>query len=496
MSKKDLSYYINKNVLIIKCKKRAKELSKLDKINQKPLSQYKTDAAIELGFKNWFDLHNNVKKKCELEFDIVNNKFKTDFDNLLKDRLNGMLTDIHIEARNPTGRIRTRSHGILTEFNSGKELSYQYLLDFSNTILNLILPDADINLNDYNFSSGSGSYKVGNEKMLIRAQFVPAYPQGFDLVLRVDHSKLYENFNSLTSLGYSQSHIKQIMEATSKSSGCFIIGATTGGGKETTLRALANQLNKNRNKKIYSLENDVVYLKLDEGIESIHCPDNKEYDANKSMYKAATEEALKNDAEIIFIETIRDSATAKIIKESYQSALFIASFHKQFAPNFPERLNDFGISSDTIASPGFCHGFLSQKLIPVVCPHCSKDVKSISNDKDYEDYIEYLGTFGRKYPGVKLDNVRIRNRDGCSKCSYGIVSRTACAEVVVLDDNMRQLIKNDDLKGLRAYWQGLSDNNLLSDDMLGKTAHEHALSKMVSGLIDPLDVLNNFVPLK
>ena len=282
--------------------------------------------------------------------------------------------------------------------------------------------------------------------------------------------------------------MKQILEATSKNKGCFIMAGATGQGKTTVLKNLANQLYVNGTKIINSIGNTVD----NKEITQIQCLTSDIYNEDSSIYEAPVNNSLKGGAEIIFIDEIRDKSTAKVIEKSYISALLITTVHASSSIGIIHRLGDLNISLQTIANPDFCQGMLFQKLLPVVCPHCSKDVSTIIDDRNAYHYVQYLETFKKKYPGISLDNIRIRNHIGCSKCYGGIISRTACAEIVVIDNNMRHLITDNNLEGLHSYWRALSDNNLLSKDMTGKTAHEHALSKMLLGEIDPIDVLNKF----
>jgi general secretion pathway protein E len=491
MSKKDLSYYINKDVSIIKCKKRAKELFNLNKNSEhKSLTQYKDLAAIELGFKSWFDLQSSVKKKCSLKFNIWEQQLTDDFESLLKDCFNNNATDIHIEVRQPYGRIRSRINGELIEYKKEENSSYDYLCDFSNVILNQLFSEHNISFKK--FSTGSTFYNINNQQAIVRIQSVPAYPTGFDLVLRVNYAELYKEFSSLTSLGYSDSHVKQILEVTSKKNGCFILAGTTGQGTTTTLRTLVNQLQNNSNRKIDSIENGIEYPKLNKEITQIQCVIDHKHDFLKqSIYEESIKKSLSSGAEVILVDETRDKPTAQIIGEKYKSSLFLTSVHTSNAISIIFRLEDFGLNKETIARPDFCNALASQKLLPVLCPHCSQDVSTV---KEQKDYAEYLESVQKKYPGSNLEKVRIRNDEGCSHCHCGVISRTVCAEIIVLDHNMREFIKDNNLEGLLNYWRSLSDNDLLSNDITGKTIYEHALSKMLLGQIDPIDVLRNFYP--
>lgn len=147
-----------------------------------------------------------------------------------------------------------------------------------------------------------------------------------------------------------------------------------------------------------------------------------------------------------------------------------------------------------------------QRLLPVNCACCSLSVQTLldnqTNDEDivHQDFMiqnwkNYLSVFKKlenRYINVDFNNVRIRNYKGCQHCTTGIVSRTVCAEVIEVDETMRELIKMNKFLELNDYWTSLSDNDIMSHNMKGKTATEHAIYKMLKGLIDPVTI-NNYM---
>jgi general secretion pathway protein E len=77
----------------------------------------------------------------------------------------------------------------------------------------------------------------------------------------------------------------------------------------------------------------------------------------------------------------------------------------------------------------------------------------------------------------------------------GVKGRTVCAEVIMLDLDMIQLIGDGETIKLMQYWRNLSDGNPFSENMRGKTCMEHAFQKMLCGLVCPFDLEDSFKPI-
>lgn len=116
-----------------------------------------------------------------------------------------------------------------------------------------------------------------------------------------------------------------------------------------------------------------------------------------------------------------------------------------------------------------------------------------------EDVLELQSRIDDVFSNViskgKVD-IRIRNEEGCEHCKMtGISGRTICAEVIAPDFEMLNHFKLQDPSGALKYWLETSDDNILSNNMKGKSAQEHAILKMSKGLISPFDLEVSFGPI-
>lgn len=109
---------------------------------------------------------------------------------------------------------------------------------------------------------------------------------------------------------------------------------------------------------------------------------------------------------------------------------------------------------------------------------------------DLKHRIEETYGLNLNDPGM---NIRYRNHDGCDQCkNLGVIGRTVCAEIIEPDSTMLKLFRETKAIEAKAYWLSLSDNDMNSDNMTGKSALEHSLYKMKQGICSPYDVEVNF----
>lgn len=142
------------------------------------------------------------------------------------------------------------------------------------------------------------------------------------------------------------------------------------------------------------------------------------------------------------------------------------------------RLRKMGISDYDIAST--LATSVSQRLVRRVCPHCAKERDFTDNEK------EIMNKIANKY-NVDLDFEGKKTYDviGCSKCNnIGYYDRIAIYEVLVVDDNVKNLIakgassieiRDEALKG--SYKPLIIDG--LNKVLDGKTVLEELNNKLI-----------------
>ena len=236
-----------------------------------------------------------------------------------------------------------------------------------------------------------------NKRYDIRAAYMPTIG-GESIVLRILENYL-EDIN-LETLGFSNQSIAMLNEILTRKYGMILVSGPTGSGKSTTLKSLINMLNDGR-KKIITVE-DPVESKID-GIIQIQ--------VNQSIgvtFAEVLKATLRNDPDIIVISEIRDEVTAEIaVRAALTGHLVISTIHTNDAVSTLIRLVDMGILKYLILDSLI--GVIGQRLVGKKCQKC-------------------MG-------------------EGCDKCSSGYSGRISINELLVLNQDVRNILKEDNHLG-------------------------------------------------
>ena len=236
-----------------------------------------------------------------------------------------------------------------------------------------------------------------NKRYDIRAAYMPTIG-GESIVLRILENYL-EDIN-LEILGFSDQSIVMLNEILTRKYGMILVSGPTGSGKSTTLKSLINMLNDGR-KKIITVE-DPVESKID-GIIQIQ--------VNQSIgvtFAEVLKATLRNDPDIIVISEIRDEVTAEIaVRAALTGHLVISTIHTNDAVSTLIRLVDMGIPKYMILDSLI--GVIGQRLVGKKCQKC-------------------MG-------------------EGCDECSSGYSGRISINELLVLNQDVRNILKEDNHLG-------------------------------------------------
>ncbi len=428
------------------------------------------------------------------------NEFITYFNDLVKRALALDASDIHIEKRDNIARIRFRVNGELVTVD---ELSPNRATRLNSVIYGTLseVGTAGIQPDPKKYQSSSVAITVGGQKIKLRYQSLVAYAfsGGQDVVMRVlkiDSDQTTNKTIDLELLGYSADHVKTLINIIKRPVGALIVSGTTGSGKSTTLQQLIMYVNQLRNFKIkiYSIEDPPEYFIP--GITQLPVLTDNSGESDVNPFYVPLKATMRADPDLIMIGEIRDAFTADGLKKETQSGHQIMStVHTGSALGIPERLEDFKISLSVMGSNEFLSGMVYQKLVPQLCDKCSRSLKDEFNSSTADDSIigmaQRLTAIGVDFD---TDNIRLRNEAGCEHCRLGISKRTVCAEVIEPDYTLYKCFREGKKIEAYIYWRSLSDGDLRSDKSRGKTAMEHAIYKMIKGIVSPSDVEFLFGP--
>ena len=323
---------------------------------------------------------------------------------IVKAGFNERASDIHIKFDLLEGmEIKYRVDGYLMESEKLYESVSKKVLEKNITeIIARIKILAGMNVAEKRKpQDGSFSFLLNikniNKRYDIRAAYMPTIG-GESIVLRILENYL-EDIN-LETLGFSDQSIVMLNEILTRKYGMILVSGPTGSGKSTTLKSLINMLNDGR-KKIITVE-DPVESKID-GIIQIQ--------VNQSIgvtFAEVLKATLRNDPDIIVISEIRDEVTAEIaVRAALTGHLVISTIHTNDAVSTLIRLVDMGIPKYLILDSLI--GVIGQRLVGKKCQKC-------------------MG-------------------EGCDKCSSGYSGRISINELLVLNQDVRNILKEDNHLG-------------------------------------------------
>jgi len=136
---------------------------------------------------------------------------------------------------------------------------------------------------------------------------------------------------------------------------------------------------------------------------------------------------------VVMVGEIRDLETAQIaVQASLTGHLVLSTLHTNTAAGAITRMEDMGVEPFLLSSSLL--GVLAQRLVRTLCPHCRE-----SHLPDEEE-CTLLNLHQNNLP----ENQHVIYRaKGCSECSFkGYRGRTGIHELLVVDDNVRELIHN------------------------------------------------------
>lgn len=251
----------------------------------------------------------------------------------------------------------------------------------------------------------------------IRVSTLPTL-NGEKIVLRI--LDLNQTIKKIEQLGFLSSNAEQFRKMFHKAYGLVLVTGPTGSGKTSTLYSALNELNKD-DVNIITIEDPVEYqLK---GINQLQV--NEKIGLSFSNGLRAI---LRQDPNIIMIGEIRDSETVDMaIRYALTGHLVLSTLHTNDAVSSVTRLIDMGVEPFLIVSS--LTGIVAQRLVRRVCTDCIEEYEPSVEERILLDRYNITSTMKRG--------------KGCSKCNRtGYRGRVSIQELVVLDDELKQMIFN------------------------------------------------------
>ncbi len=220
---------------------------------------------------------------------------------------------------------------------------------------------------------------------------------------------------TLTEIGLSPALQLSLERVVNERRGALLVTGPTNSGKSTTIHAaLVDLVRPELN--VVTVEDPVEY-RLD-GIYQIEV--NPHVDLT---FESALRSILRTDPDVIAVGEMRDLATATTtLKAALSGSFVLSTLHTSDAPAAITRLLDMGIEPYVAAAT--LTAVIAQRLVRRLCVHCRARYAPLPAER------EDLGLD---------DDVFLFRAGGCSECDRGYRGQIAIQQLMLMDDDLRQL---------------------------------------------------------
>jgi general secretion pathway protein E len=322
-------------------------------------------------------------------------------------------SDIHLEPRRETGKMRFRIDGVLHDV-------YELPAMIMTAVTARLKILGRLNVAEKR-KPQDGRLKTrspAGDEIELRLSTLPT-AFGEKMVMRIfDPEVLLRSFEQL---GLAAEDLQKWNQMVDMPHGIVFVTGPTGSGKTTTLYSTLKRL----------ATPDVNVCTIEDPIEMVEPSFNQmQVQANIDVgFAEGVKALLRQDPDIIMIGEIRDLPTADVaVQAALTGHLVLSTLHTNDAPSSVTRLVDLGVPPYLISAT--VNGVMAQRLVRTLCPHCKKET-----DTDEAVWKELVAPFKSRVPA------KVYLPGGCLECrDTGYLGRMGVYEIMLLSPAMKKLI--------------------------------------------------------
>jgi type IV pilus assembly protein PilB len=321
------------------------------------------------------------------------------------------VSDIHFEPAENELRVRFNHDGVMERIVSlPKELQ--------ESITNVMKTRAGMNSFERKKpQDGRFSQLFANYSFDFRVSNIPTIV-GERITIRI--LKKSARVVNIHELGFGPENLTKVRYLLRRPRGLLIVAGPTSSGKSTTLYAMVNEL-RSAQKNVITVENPVEYR--------LEFASQVQVDVEQKLdFAGALRAIMRQNPDVILVGEIRDAETGNVAAEAALTGnLVLSTMLSSDALSTIPRLTSLGIPPYWLAPT--LSGVIYQQLIRKICIHCKEE---------YVPSRQMLAAIGLEQLDGSLTLFRGK---GCEVCGGdGYLGRTAIHEVVVIDEEIRDLI--------------------------------------------------------
>ena len=372
---------------------------------------------------------------------------------IFTDAIKSGASDIHIEPQERNVQVRCRVDGGLRNVLKIPKQIQESVISRIKIISNLDITNRRLP------QDGRSSLRLERDTVDLRISTLPSV-YGEKVVVRILRS---EGIIPLNELGMDGNLLQRLTRVVNQPQGMLLVTGPTGSGKTTTLYAIIQNLQSER-ENLTTIEDPVEYRLP--GITQVAVRD-----VIGMTFATALRSILRQDPDIIMVGEIRDQETAEIAaRGALTGHLVLSTLHTNDTVATITRLLDMRLPAYLVASA--VSAVLAQRLVRRICPSCIERCR-VPDDLRSRNLPPLTACFRGK---------------GCPECrNTGYRGRLAVHELLVMDTKLKKLIaRNADEEEL---WQVAREAGTVTmfDNAWGKvnqglTTIEEVLCKVPSRL--------------
>ena len=340
-------------------------------------------------------------------------------DSTLYDALQDGASDVHLESTLRGLRIRLRIDGVMLDVREvdGTAVAEQ--------IVSRLKVMAELDIGERRLpQDGRFKLRMQGRDIDFRLSVMPT-AFGEDAVVRVlDRSQIAQQGQlTLEALGFALEAREHIKHLARQPHGMLLVSGPTGSGKTTTLYAAISETNHGADK-IITIEDPVEYQLTG----TVQIPVNEK---KGLTFARGLRSVLRHDPDRVMVGEIRDAETAQIaVQAALTGHLVFSTVHANSAFDVIGRFMHMGLDLYSVVSA--LNAVLSQRLMRLNCSHCAQTYLPNANQ---------LRSLNLSTDLNPTQAHRYQRGLGCAHCRHtGYKGRTAITEMLVLNDELRDLI--------------------------------------------------------